>query len=343
MMTITLAEATDSFVAALRSRHAPINTVKAYVSDLRRFVQFVHSSQATPAQPLQAASLQIDLAQVDAAIIRAFLNIGGKGAKSGSDSESKSERTISPSTRRRRYASLCSFYHWLVRQGMVDFNPMERVDPIETVSRLPRPLDADVVKAILKAIPPAATRDRALFTLLYETGMRVGEALSLQVSDVDLTPDDEKVRVLGKGQRERTVLLTAAQESIRLLRRHLKLSRIRSGSVFRGDPRYGGSALPLDYTTVRRAWQRYCATAGLKAGGTAKDGDGNGNANARVTIHQLRHSRASELVRAGVPLGTVRKVLGHRNIQSTMLYAEVDQATVKHDLLEYQRRKARSR
>ena len=89
MMTITLAEAADSFVAALRSRHAPINTVKAYVSDLRRFVQFVHSSPASPAQPLQAASLQIDLAQVDAAIIRAFLNIGGKGAKSRSDARAR--------------------------------------------------------------------------------------------------------------------------------------------------------------------------------------------------------------------------------------------------------------
>jgi Phage integrase family len=60
----------------------------------------------------------------------------------------------------------------------------------------------------VRAIPACATRDRALFTLLYETGMRVGEALSVQRADVDLTPDDEKVRVLGKGGRERTVLLT---------------------------------------------------------------------------------------------------------------------------------------
>ena len=59
-----------------------------------------------------------------------------------------------------------------------------------------------------------------------------------------------------------------------------------------------------------------------------------------ATIHQLRHSRASQMVRAGVPLGTVRKLLGHRNIQSTLLYAEMDQATVKRDLLEYQRRQA---
>jgi integrase len=153
--------------------------------------------------------------------------------------------------------------------------------------------------------------------------MRVGEALSIQRCDVDLTPDDEKVRVLGKGQRERTVLLVAAPQSVRLLRRHLRLSGIKSGSIFRGDPNRGGTNLAMDYTTVRRAWLRYCRKAGIQA-----------------TIHQLRHSRASQLVRAGVPLATVRKLLGHRSIQTTMLYAEVDDETVKADLLDYQRRTA---
>src|SRR5260370_40239918 len=66
-----------------------------------------------------------------------------------------------------------------------------------------------------------------------------GVALGLQCSDVQLMQDDEKIRVFGKGQRERTVMLTAAPESIRLLRRHLKQNHLTSGSVFRGDPRYG--------------------------------------------------------------------------------------------------------
>lgn len=284
--------AAAEYIASLRARHAPVATVRAYAADLRRF----------------AAGVPSDLGTVDAAAVRTFL---------------EGERDRSPATRRRRHATLCSFYRWLVQEERVDVNPMARVAPVETVSRLPRPLEAEAVKAVLQRIPPSATRDRALFTLLYETGMRVGEALGLQRADVDLTTDDEKVRVLGKGGRERTVLLTAAPESVRLLRRHLKASRITSGSVFRGDPRYGGSNLPLGYTTVRVAWHRDCAEAGVTA-----------------TIHQLRHSRASQLVRAGVPLGTVRKQLGHRNIQSTMLYAEVDPATVKRDLLEYQRRQA---
>lgn len=292
---LSLSRAADQFIATLRARHAPINTVRSYASDLRRF------ALVAPA----------DLVAIDGAVVRSFLeSVDGQ----------------SPATRRRWDATLRTFYRWALREGLVTVNPMERVDPVKMISRLPRPLDSDSVTAVLKSIPPSATRDRALFTLLYETGMRVSEALGVQYADLELTPDDEKVRVLGKGQRERTVLLTAAPESSRLLRRHLKLSRIRSGSVFRGDPRYGGSALPLGYTTARRAWQRYCAVAGVTA-----------------TLHQLRHSRATQLVQAGVPLGTVRKVLGHRNIQSTLLYVEVDPTTVKRDLLAYQRQRARTR
>jgi integrase/recombinase XerD len=156
--------------------------------------------------------------------------------------------------------------------------------------------------------------------------MREGEALNLFATEVDLSTDDEKIRVFGKRQRERTVMLTAVPESVRLLRRHLKQNRITSGSVFRGDSRYGGSPLPLEYSVAHYAWQKYCQQAGVTA-----------------TIHQLRHSRASQLLQAGVPVTTVRKQLGHSNIQSTLLYAEVDQATMKQDLQQYQRRKGRQR
>jgi site-specific recombinase XerD len=115
--------------------------VKAYAGDLRRFV----------------AGVPAELAAVDAATIRAFLD---------------GEQDRSPATRRRRHATLCSFFRWLVQRELIDVNPMLRVAPVETVSRLPRPLEADAVCAVLQRIPSSATRDRALFTLLYETGMR---------------------------------------------------------------------------------------------------------------------------------------------------------------------------
>ena len=288
-------DAVEVFVASLRQRSVPVNTIKSYGHDLRLFVQ----------------SVPPELPAVTPEAIERFLVGDGH---------------LSLATRRRRYSTLCTFYRWLIRHEIVKLNPMERLDPIEQVEREPRPLQPETVTKILQAIPASNLRDRALFTLLYETGIRIGEALGLLVTEVDLTQDDEKIRVFGKGQRERTVMLTAAPESIRLLRRHLKQSRITSGSVFRGDPRYGGSPLPLEYSVVHYAWQKYCRRAGVEA-----------------TIHQLRHSRASQLLQAGVPVTTVRKQLGHRNIQSTLLYAEVDQATIKQDLQHYGRRKGRQR
>jgi len=290
---IPLADAIETFVASLRQRSVPLNTIKSYAHDLQLFRR----------------AMPDDLASVTPEQIQFFLT--------GEDHHSAA-------TRRRRYSTLCTFYHWLVRYEVVTTNPMDRLDTIEQVEREPRPLAPEAVTKILQAIPASNLRDRTLFTLLYDTGIRVGEALSLLATDVDLSTDDEKIRVFGKGQRERTVMLTAAPESVRLLRRHLKQSHITSGSVFRGDPRYGGSPLPLEYSVAHYAWQKYCKIAGIQA-----------------TIHQLRHSRASQLLQAGVPVTTVRKQLGHRNIQSTLLYAEVDQATIKHDLLRYQRRKGR--
>lgn len=289
----TTAETVDQFLASLRARHAPVNTIKAYTHDLRHFL----------------AAVPTDLAEVTAPLIQVFLEGDGH---------------LSSATCGRRYSTLCAMYHWALRQELVVNNPMERLNPITQPRREPRPIPHEDVMKIFKTIPTSNLRDRTLFTLLYDTGIRVGEALALQCSDVTLTQDDEKLRVFGKGQRERTVMLTAAPESIRLLRRHLKHSHITSGSVFRGDPRYGGSPLPLHYTVVQKAWQKYCHMAGIQA-----------------TIHQLRHSRATQLIQAGVPVTTVRKQMGHRNLQSTLRYAEVDQATVKQDLLEYQRRKGK--
>src|SRR6266699_357100 len=231
---VPTADAIEVFVASLRQRSVPVNTVKSYAHDLRLFVQVVPS----------------DLSAVTPEAIEAFL--AGNGH-------------LSPATRRRRYSTLCTFYRWLIRHEIVEVNPMERLDSTEQVQREPRPLKPETVTKILQAVPASNLRDRTLFTLLYETGIRVGEALSLLATEVDLSTDDEKIRVFGKGQRERTVMLTAAPESIRLLRRHLKQSRITSGSVFRGDPRYGGSPLPLEYSVVHYAWQKYCKAAGVEA------------------------------------------------------------------------------
>jgi site-specific recombinase XerD len=96
----------------------------------------------------------------------------------------------SAATRQRRYSTLCTFYHWLIRHEVLNTNPMDHLDPIEQIQREPRPLPPETVTKILQAIPASKLRDRTLFTLIYDKRIRVGEALSLLATDVDLRTDD---------------------------------------------------------------------------------------------------------------------------------------------------------
>jgi len=131
---LPITDAVETFVASLRQRAVPLNTIKSYTHDLRLFVQ------AVPA----------DLATVTSEQIQAFLT---------------SDERHSAATRRRRYSTLCTFYHWLLRNDVMDTNPMDHLDPIEQTQREPRPLSPEVVTTILQAIPTTNLRDRALFTL----------------------------------------------------------------------------------------------------------------------------------------------------------------------------------
>lgn len=181
----------------------------------------------------------------------------------------------------------------------------------------------ELVEAILKVIPTVRRRDRLLFRLIFETGLRVSEALGLHVEDLDLTADDEHLNVLGKGGQRRTVLL----DDVRLvgrLRAYLKQTGYRHGPLFRAEK--NGRGGPLRYQTVQGRWAGYCARAGVSC-----------------TLHQMRHTHATELVNGGVSLATIRKRLGHKNLQTTLRYAEQSDATADAEVRAWRRMQYRSR
>jgi len=186
--------------------------------------------------------------------------------------------------------------------------------------RLPEPhpkgLDNRTIERILSAIPRGNLRDRLLFTLIAETRLSASEAAGIYYEDLDLTPDDEKIVVKGKGSQTRTVMLYAAQETLKLLKRYLNRTGIRSGALFRGNESMGGSSRPLHYRTARHAWRQYCEKGGVMG-----------------RIHDLRHSFATSLVNSGVRIEVVRKLLGHKNMQTTLRYSEVDDQTIKSELI----------
>jgi integrase len=196
---------------------------------------------------------------------------------------------------------------------------MGKVERVRFDEPAPRGLGRDLVEKALKVIPLTKKRDRLLFRLIYETGLRVGEALSLHVEDLDLTQDDERIHVLGKGNRRRTVLLDDPQ-LVRQLRGYLKETGYKHGALFRAEKNGRGGS--LRYQSIQELWAGYCRKAGVEC-----------------TLHQLRHSHATELVNGGVGLETIRKRLGHKNMQTTLRYAEQSDAVSDAEMRAWRRRK----
>ena len=226
---------------------------------------------------------------------------------------------LRPATRARRQSAVASFLRWAVRNDFLPGNPMDRVERVRRNPPRARALPREQVERILGRIPPDRRRDRLLFRLIFETGLRVGEALGAHVEDLDLAPDDERLVVLGKGNRRRTILLDDPR-LVRMLRDFVKKEGLRHGPLFRA--RINGRGGPLRYQSVQALWARYCRAAGVTC-----------------TIHQLRHAHATELVRGGVSLATIRKRLGHRSLQSTLLYAEQSDAAADTEIRAWRRRR----
>lgn len=228
---------------------------------------------------------------------------------------------LAPATRARTEAAVSSFLAWAFRHGYIEANPMARLDRLQLEPPAPRGRPRAEIDAVLGAIPAANKRDRLLFRLIAGTGLRIGEALALHVEDLDLTADDEHLLVRGKGGRQRTVLLDD-DHLVAALRPYLRHTGYRHGPLFRAEKNNRGG--PLRYQSAQARWAGYCDTAAVTC-----------------TIHQLRHSHATELVNNGVSLATIRKRLGHRSIQTTLRYADQSDATADAEIRRWRRGRVR--
>lgn len=277
----------EDFLAELQHSNRSAHTLRAYRTDLAEFAHFYHGT--------------VD--QIDTHILRSFF---------------EQHSQLSPATRSRKQAAVASFLKWAYQNGLIEDNPMLRMQRVKLESPTPKAVSRTLIERVLAVIPPTCSRDALLFRLIFETGMRVGEALNLYVEDVDLTLDDERIEVLGKGQRRRTVLLDDPG-LVQRLRRYLKQMGYQHGPLFRAQKNARGG--PLRYQSVQELWDKYCRQAGV-----------------RCSLHQLRHTHATELVNDGVSLATIRKRLGHKNIQTTLRYAEQSDQTADAELRSRRRR-----
>jgi integrase/recombinase XerD len=222
------------------------------------------------------------------------------------------------STVARRVATLRGFFAWACRRGLCGRNPLTERAPLRGGRRLPRPIrEQHEQRALDAAIGTAQQPYRLIFTLLRETGMRVGEVLDLRWGDITLDSGRESLRVREpKNGLERAVVLgpTATPRTLRGLRS----ARSRAGRT-PADYQllfHSNRGTRVSYDALHYQWAKLCGTAGLL--------DGAGTP--RYTPHQLRHTRGSELIAQGQRVEIVQRVLGHRDIRSTLGYAELQEA-----------------
>ena len=140
------------------------------------------------------------------------------------------------------------------------------------------------------------------------------------MEDLDLSLDNEHLTVVGKGNKRRTILLDDPY-LVQQLRAYLKRMGYKHGPLFRAEK--NGHGGPLRYQSMQERWDRYCSQAGVVC-----------------TLHQLRHSHATELINGGVSLPTIRKRMEHKNLQTTLRYAEQSDETADTEVRAWRRRRS---
>ena len=217
---------------------------------------------------------------------------------------------LAPTSLRRRAAAIRGFYRFAFGEGLIQLDVAAHLDLPRMPRLLPETLTRAEMERLLGAAPADGLLDRALLELLYAAGLRISEALRLDLEDVSL--DGAFVRVIGKGDRER--LVPVGEVAIDALRTWLDGPRAALVEAHHVEPVRGG---PMFLGRSGRRLARQQAWAIVKRAAAAAGLSG------RVSPHTLRHSFATHLLEGGADLRIVQELLGHASISTTQLYTHV--------------------
>ncbi len=257
-------------------------TVSTYVQDVRSFISYAKERSVS----LTSATRNL---LVEYLLTRQLSNID--------------QRTIA-----KIVSSLRSFFRFLVLEGIRDDNPADTIETPKKPLRIPAVLSVEDIEAFLNSIDTESAgglRDRALFELIYSSGLRVSEAVGLSLSDVFLK--EGILRIVGKGDKERITPLGG--EARIWLKQYMEYGRPLLSRGLRSSDRLflNQRGQPL---SRKGMWKRFKEIT---------DGVG-----IHAKIHTLRHSYATHLLKGGADLRAVQELLGHADISTTQIYTHVD-------------------
>ena len=298
----------ENFLRSLQfERNASSHTVSAYSGDIAEFCRLVMDDPRFD-----------DFGSVDRDQARSFvMQLYNQG---------NSKRTV-----QRKLSALRALCAFLLKRGEIPSNPFVDLPPIKSDKPLPVVMHISQVEQLIAAIPRfwemkkadgltrsdeladmAALRDSALTETIYSGGLRISEAVGLNVGDLDLAAGVMQLR--GKGKKERLAALGGP--AVRAIQSYLRQRRNNGEAVLPETPLFvNKSGTRLSARSYQRDLQEYLAFAGLPAD---------------FTPHKLRHSFATHLLDAGSDLRSVQELLGHENLSTTQIYTHVSVQRLKN-------------
>lgn len=290
-------------------------TIQEYYLDLRMFLRFVRLMRND--MPMSTDLDSIPIKDIDLDFIRSietsdifdFLSYLANDRAINPESAAP-DYGISPASRARKLSAIKSFYKYLtVRTKQLQENPVADLEYPKLRKSLPKYLTMEQSAALLRSVSgPNEKRDYAILMLFLNCGIRRSELVGLNLTDVY----EDRIRVVGKGNKERIVYFgSACRKAIDayLLERHKKvLSDNRALFGSRDNNRISVSA-------VHRLVKKALLQAGLDS--------------TQFSAHKLRHTAATMMLSGGVDVKTVQEVLGHENLNTTQIYTHIESTELK--------------
>ena len=278
------------------------NTCDAYRNDLSQFSQFLDRNGSGPG----SSNNVYDWTRVDIDTLNLYIT------------DLKDRKGYRNATTARKVASVKSFFGFMAENGIITEDPTESLGTPKVGRSLPKYLTEEEVTKLLEVSYKPGTnegqRDAVIMELLYATGLRVGELVSLNVGDVNI--EESYIRCLGKGSKERIVHLYP--KALQVLAMYMKNARLMMLGSRKQEP-----ALFINHRGERltRQWvwsilKNYAQAAGIKSS---------------ITPHTLRHSFATHLLQNGASLRHVQELLGHSSISTTQVYTHLTSPYVREE------------
>lgn len=295
MVQITFKNLIDSFLQSLEAEKGYAkNTCRGYRNDLEEFLSYLNEGRISENWHSRPGEV-IAIREVDNICIRGYLGYLHKRNK---------KSTIS-----RKLSAVRSFFKFLVKRGVISTNPADSILTPKQDKAIPSYLPVDEMFRLLDSIRSDSildVRNRAIFELLYTSGIRVSELVGMNLSDVNL--NNAVIRVLGKGGKERIVPI--GQKALNAVQIYLKRLKNEWGIY----PEHDGPLLlnknkgRLSARSVARILDKLVRTCGLLTS---------------ASPHTMRHTFATHMLDAGADLRVVQELLGHKSLSTTQKYTHV--------------------